>query len=849
MNNMDGSENNAKVSDSAYSNSCSNSQSRRSHSSKSTHSGSNSSGSSGYGGQPSTSSSSNDLSDQKKEKELKKKKQVETLMPDTQIEVECRPEEDVINIPSEEGGAADDVLVPSPKQTLQTDNDIADIEVAIPDTNNDKEEAIVYNTSLINPGTACPFGRPALSNCNGFSCVISMHDGVVLYATASLTSTLGFPKDMWVGRSFIDFVHPRDRNTFASQITNELAIPKIVSLTEETDQTMENPGSTMVCRIRRYRGLSCGFSVKNTTTAYLPFLLKFKFKNVNEDKGNVIYLVIQAVPFFSAFKTSNEVLAKTVSFVIRHSADGNLEYIDAESVPYLGYLPQDITNRDALLLYHPGDLGYLQEIYGSLVKEGNVTRSKTYRMMTQNGHYMKVETEWSAFINPWSKKLEFVTGKHYIIEGPANPDVFQNPENVLKLTEEQKNQAKMYRDSIIRIMKDVLTKPAEIAKQQMSKRCQDLAHFMEMLIEEQPKPVDDLRLEIQDADHSYYERDSVILGGISPHHEYDSKSSTETPLSYNQLNYNDNLQRYFNSHQSNAFVDNNLLPSRNPLYLSAPHFSESIKNVPSAMEYSGDVIDLTGPGETSGVIVFNKSPTMGLKTGKPIRLTESSLTKHNAEMEKELMKIHREHRCYSKGDRVKVSNEARQKKKEHLARCNAGFQTISAANNTPSVYEKPHNLKRSSKQMESEPIANKHHCPSSRQFRRKQTTCSGGFAQPPSATNPVSTSSQWSSSPVNNVNPFILGVRMQPPMPILSPLPVVSGMFPMYYTPVTATVTTSEGRPSEPNYHRNNMNNNQFQQPLGNSRLPTTICVIQCGTSRIIHSFRGTRTTGGTRYT
>lgn len=33
--------------------------------------------------------------------------------------------------------------------------------------------------------------------------------------------------------------------------------------------------------------------------------------------------------------------------------------------------------------------------------------------------------------------------------------------------------------------------------------------------------------------NSFQERDSVMLGGISPHHEYnDSKSSTETPQSY-----------------------------------------------------------------------------------------------------------------------------------------------------------------------------------------------------------------------------------------------------------------------------------------------------------------------------
>lgn len=41
----------------------------------------------------------------------------------------------------------------------------------------------------------------------------------------------------------------------------------------------------------------------------------------------------------------------------------------------------------------------------------------------------------------------------------------------------------------------------------MSKRCQDLASFMETLLEEQPKTDEELRLEIQDADHSYYVSD------------------------------------------------------------------------------------------------------------------------------------------------------------------------------------------------------------------------------------------------------------------------------------------------------------------------------------------------------
>lgn len=41
-------------------------------------------------------------------------------------------------------------------------------------------------------------------------------------------------------------------------------------------------------------------------------------------------------------------------------------------------------------------------------------------MVTQNGDYVRLETEWSSFINPWSKKLEFVIGKHIILEVRTN---------------------------------------------------------------------------------------------------------------------------------------------------------------------------------------------------------------------------------------------------------------------------------------------------------------------------------------------------------------------------------------------------------------------------------------------
>ena len=52
-----------------------------------------------------------------------------------------------------------------------------------------------------------------------------MEDGVVVHLSPTITNVLGFPKDMWIGRSFIDFVHPKDRMAFASHITCGLSFP------------------------------------------------------------------------------------------------------------------------------------------------------------------------------------------------------------------------------------------------------------------------------------------------------------------------------------------------------------------------------------------------------------------------------------------------------------------------------------------------------------------------------------------------------------------------------------------------------------------------------------------------
>lgn len=39
-----------------------------------------------------------------------------------------------------------------------------------------------------------------------------------------------------------------------------------------------------------------------------------------------------------------------------------------------------------------------------------------YRLCTQNGDYLTIESDWSTFVNPWSRKIEFITCNNEIIE-------------------------------------------------------------------------------------------------------------------------------------------------------------------------------------------------------------------------------------------------------------------------------------------------------------------------------------------------------------------------------------------------------------------------------------------------
>jgi len=391
---------------------------------------------------------------------------------------------------------------------------------------------------------------------DGFCVAVSLFDGMVMHTTTSLTTVLGYPKDMWVGRSFIDFVHPEDRGTFITQVTENINLPlrHMVEAGKSVDKKeLQTKSGSFFCRIRIYNGLKSGFSIKERKTRYDPFKLSVCFSEIDKDAANSsnktdavpqsIYLFITAIPIRSAYSEPFEegpvkLGTGQTGFVSKHTSECKFSMFDEFSISYLGYLPQDITGDDILKYIHPEDLGIIKDTFEIImVAQGKPYKSKPIRFKIKNGGYITISSWWSSFINPWSRQLEFVHGKHTVMQGPKFPDIFSE-DNILdeQISDKASKQAELIQNEIKCTLKKTLlvNRMSSAISNPSTKNKKELSSFMGSLLDEVAK-----------AENHKFGRSTkaLVIGNISPHYS----DSSETPPSYNQLTYNENLTRFFNS--------------------------------------------------------------------------------------------------------------------------------------------------------------------------------------------------------------------------------------------------------------------------------------------------------------
>lgn len=148
-------------------------------------------------------------------------------------------------------------------------------------------------------------------------------------------------------------------------------------------------------------------------------------------------------------------------FGMRHTTACVFSHVDPDVATNFGFAPQDMLGKSIFDFYHPEDMSFLKEVYESIITmcqiAGSVFRSKPYRFAVQNGGFVMIETEWSSFVNPWSKRLEFVIGLHRVLQGPKNPNVFDQKKDDEKIlvSEEVLKESKLIQGEILLLLNKV----------------------------------------------------------------------------------------------------------------------------------------------------------------------------------------------------------------------------------------------------------------------------------------------------------------------------------------------------------------------------------------------------------
>jgi len=478
-----------------------------------------------------------------------------------------------------------------------------------------------------------------------FCAAVSLNDGLVQHTTNFCSNEMGYPADMWIGRSILDFIHIEDRDLFSSFVTENIHL-----------EMVGNAKISFCVRIRQYNGLRSGFTVKRRKTRYNTFKVSTFFRGLqnseNQSPPSVTYLFITAEPIRCAYKTPLEVGPVTTTggknfFSTQHKADCTLSWLDESAISFTGYITQHILGHSILEFIHPSDLTILKKIFEKLVDtRGQPGHSEAVRMRTQNRSYISLNSTWSSFINPWTQKLEFVMGKHTVLLGPEDiEDFFSSSLNTLKGLSAQ---GQAIQEDIRKCLTKALKVPTTSTTTESRKQDVLIQSLMGNILKDsksgsKPPPPTPTQMPAPFLSWKPPMHPSTVPGMLF--------SDTESAPNYTQLNYKENITRYFNSQPrthtetktKEDFFPVNVNISSDPSKESPKRQKLSGKRrsgsgSKSSVSDSGSGSKPTSPKSTKTLSPTSSQPQTD-RADRPSNrqpITVEMMAQHNEDMEKEM---------------------------------------------------------------------------------------------------------------------------------------------------------------------------------------------------------------------
>ncbi|XP_023313196.1 protein cycle isoform X2 [Anoplophora glabripennis] len=293
-----------------------------------------------------------------------------------------------------------------------------------------------------------------LQAADGFLFVVGCDRGRILYVSESVAKVLNFSQGDLLGQSLFDILHPKDVAKVKEQLSSsdlnprERLIDAKTMLPVKTDvpqgasrlcpgarrsffcrmkckmsaQIKEEADTTTGCHRRKKHSSDKKYSVIQCT-GYLKSWAPAKIGLEEQEEGdgescNLSCLVAigRILPHISTVANSHgRPNVRQIQFISRHALDGKFLFVDQRSTLVLGFLPQELLGSSMYEYYHHDDIHSLAECHKIALQSTDKVTTSVYRFRTKDGSFIRLQSEWRSFKNPWTKEIEYLIGKNNLI--------------------------------------------------------------------------------------------------------------------------------------------------------------------------------------------------------------------------------------------------------------------------------------------------------------------------------------------------------------------------------------------------------------------------------------------------
>nr|CAD7427396.1 unnamed protein product [Timema monikensis] len=106
---------------------------------------------------------------------------------------------------------------------------------------------------------------------------------------------------------------------------------------------------------------------------------------------------------------------RPIQFISRHAMDGKFLFVDQRATLVLGFLPQELIGTSMYEYYQHEDIPHLAKSHKTVLQSPQKTTTQVYRFRSKEGCYIRLQSEWKSFRNPWTKDVEYLVAKNSLV--------------------------------------------------------------------------------------------------------------------------------------------------------------------------------------------------------------------------------------------------------------------------------------------------------------------------------------------------------------------------------------------------------------------------------------------------